>query len=264
VSKTRRPKLGQHFLTSESYRRRIAEALGMRADELVVEIGSGGGAMTGLLAERAGRVAAVELDPALARQLREKQASNDRVEIVEGDILSTDLAALCRQHGADSCFVFGNVPYYITSPIIHHLMDSAEMIRGMALLVQREVAERVTAKPGSRDYGYLSVLVQVHSSPRIVMTVPPGAFSPPPKVRSSLVEFTMQPKFPAWSPQQRARFLEFVPRCFAQKRKNLVNNLGALYGKDRIRAALAGMKLPATARAEELSIEQFALLVENL
>lgn len=264
VTPVRRPKLGQHFLASEGYRRRIAAALPLRGDELVIEIGPGHGAMTGLLAERAGRVVAVELDSALARELREKLEPQASIEIIQGDILSTDISAICRERRAPTCFVLGNLPYYITSPIIHHLMNSAGMIHGMALLMQREVAERLTAKPGSRDYGYLSVLVQVHSEPRMAMGVPPGAFSPPPQVHSSLVEFRMKPKFPAWSEQDRAGFLEFVQRCFAQKRKNLLNNLAQTYGKDRVREALDSLRLPATARAEELSVEQFASLVDRL
>jgi 16S rRNA (adenine1518-N6/adenine1519-N6)-dimethyltransferase len=257
VSPSRRPKLGQHFLSSEGHRRRIVAALDLRPEDLVIEIGAGHGAMTELLAERAGRVVAVELDAGLAHQLQQKLESQPCVEIIQGDILATDLAAICRERHTANCFVFGNLPYYITSPIIHHLMNSAGVIRGMALLVQREVAERLTAQPGSRDYGYLSVLVHVHSEPRIAMGVPPGAFSPPPKVHSALVEFAMQPKFPAWTAQDRASFLELVQRCFAQKRKNLLNNLAQTCGKERVRAALEGMHLPATARAEELSVNQF-------
>lgn len=265
MSNVRRPKLGQHFLASEGFRRRIAAALPLRPDDLVIEIGPGHGAMTGLLAESVNRrIVAVELDSALAGELREKHTSNQRIEIVEGDILSTDIAAICRERHAPTCFVFGNLPYYITSPIIHHLMDSAAVIRGMALLVQREVAARLTAKPGSRDYGCLSVLVRLHSEPRIAMGVPPGAFSPPPKVQSSLVDFRMQPKYPDWSEQDRSRFLEFVQRCFAQKRKNLVNNLGDLYGKGRVKATLFEVNLRATARAEELSVEQLASLADRL
>jgi 16S rRNA (adenine1518-N6/adenine1519-N6)-dimethyltransferase len=264
VPPPRRPKLGQHFLSSEGFRRRIAAALPLHGDELVIEIGPGHGAMTRLLAERAGRVVAVELDSALAGELRETHKSSPQVEILEGDILSTDIAAICGERHATTCFVFGNLPYYITSPIIHHLMNSAGIVHGMALLMQREVAERLTAKPGSRDYGYLSVLVQVHSQPRIAMGVPPGAFSPPPKVHSSLVEFRMKPRFPAWTEQDREEFLKFVQRCFAQKRKNLLNNLAQTHGKGRIREALEIMRLPATARAEELSVEQFAVLSKGV
>jgi len=260
VPPARRPKLGQHFLASDGYRRRIASALPLRKDDLLIEIGPGRGAMTGLLAERAGRVVAVELDTALASKLREKYKAEARIEIVAGDILTTDIAAACGDRKAESCFVFGNLPYYITSPIIHHLLKSAETIRGMAVLVQREVADRITAKPGSRDYGYLSVLVRLHTEPRIVMGIPPGAFSPPPKVHSALVEFAMRPRFPDWTSRERTAFLEFVQHCFAQKRKNLVNNLGGQYGKASVREALENLRVPHSARAEELSIEQLAAL----
>ena len=209
--------------------------------------------MTELLAERARRVVAIELDSKLANELKGKLAGNSRIVVEQSDILTTDLAAICRAGGARQCFVFGNLPYYITSPIIHRMMDSASLIRGMALLVQREVAERITARPGSRDYGYLSVLVQISSEPHVVLNVPPGAFSPPPKVHSALVDFKMRVQFREGSAPERTRFLDFVKLCFARKRKNLLNNLAGQIGRERVAKALAGLQLPATARAEELS-----------
>jgi 16S rRNA (adenine1518-N6/adenine1519-N6)-dimethyltransferase len=264
VPLARRPRLGQHFLATEGYRQRIVRALALRPDDLVVEIGPGRGAMTELLAERARRVVGIELDAKLATELREKHGENSNIEIVQADILATDLDALCRRHHSMRCFVFGNLPYYITSPILHHLMNAASVIRGMALLVQREVAERLIAKPGSRHYGYLTVVVQLHSEPRMVLKVPPGAFRPPPKIHSALVEFVMRPKYPDWSEAQRAPFLEFIKACFAQKRKSLVNNLGSTYGRERVLTALERLRLPAPARAEELSVEQFVELSKLL
>jgi len=264
VSRTRRPKLGQHFLTSETYRRRIVELLPLRPDDLVLEIGPGRGAMTELLARRARRVVAVELDAALASQLAEKLQAQERIEIVPGDILATNLAALCRRYEVEKCFVFGNLPYAITSPILHHVLGQADSIRAMALLVQREVADRLTAQPGSRDYGYLTVLAQLHAEPRIVLNVPPGAFSPPPKVQSALVDFTLRPRFPAWPAQERAPFLAFVKACFGQKRKTLLNNLAPQYGRARVLAALANLRVRPSTRAEELHIRQFAELCRSL
>ena len=263
VPSKRRPKLGQHFLSSAGYRRRIVEALDLRGDDLVMEIGPGRGAMTELLAKRVRQVVAVELDRSLAEALHQ-QFSGKNIEILGGDILKTNLADLARRHGTEKCFVFGNLPYYITSPIIHHLLDFAASIHGMALLVQREVAERLTARPGTRAYGYLSVLAQCHSEPRVAFVVPAGAFSPPPKVQSALVKFHMHAKFPARSREDRARFLEFVKRCFAQKRKNLLNNLAATFGRARVLAALDGFRLAPSARAEELSVEQLAALWQAL
>lgn len=270
VRRTRHPKLGQHFLSDAGYRRRIVEALDLRSGDLVLEIGAGRGAMTNLLAERVRKVVALELDPKLVSALKERVQIEPRIEVLEGDILSTDLAGLCRDNATDKCFVFGNLPYYITSPIIHHLLGNAVHIQAMALLVQREVAERLTAAPGSRAYGYLSVLTQLHSEPRIVLGIPPGAFSPHPKVHSALVVFRMMSRFPKGltagddSPlrevKSREKFLEFIKRCFTQKRKNLVNNLAGAYSRKRAEKALLRSALPTTARAEQLTLEQFAQL----
>jgi 16S rRNA (adenine1518-N6/adenine1519-N6)-dimethyltransferase len=263
VARTRRPKLGQHFLISDSYRRRIVEALHLQPDDLIIEIGPGRGAMTTLLAGRARQVVAIELDRLLAEGLK-RHVQEKNVEILSGDILATDLATLCRRHRVERCFVFGNLPYYITSPILHGLFAFAPWIRGIALLVQREVAERLTARPGSRDYGYLSVLVQFHSQPHVVMIVPPGAFSPPPRVQSALVEFKMGSRQPGWPETQRKRFFEFVKNCFAQKRKNLLNNLARKYGRERVLGVLGGLQLAATARAEEMAVEPFITLFKSL
>jgi 16S rRNA (adenine1518-N6/adenine1519-N6)-dimethyltransferase len=273
VAQTRRPKLGQHFLISDSYRRRIIEALRLHTDDLVIEIGAGRGAMTTLLAARARQVVAIELDPSLAEELK-RQVKQKNVEILTGDILTTDLAALCRAHQAEKCFVFGNLPYYITSPILHRLFAFWIRIRAMSLLVQHEVAERLTATPGTRAYGYLSVLTQLHSQPRIVLGVPPGAFVPPPKVHSALVSFPMRSTLPEWlqapalpsasTAEREAEFLGFVKRCFAQKRKNLLNNLAGTYTRERAGRALAALNLPLTIRAEQLTLEQFGGLFHRL
>jgi len=264
MAPSKHPKLGQHFLQDVGYRQRILAELPVRADELVIEIGPGRGAMTGLLAGRARKVVAIEIDPALAARLESEFASEPRVAIVTQDILAVDIAALLKQHDTSECFVFGNLPYYITSPILHHLFRFRALIRGMGLLMQREVAERVTAKPGSRDYGYLTIATQVHSEPRIALAVPPGAFSPPPKVHSALVTFTLRPQWPEWTEARTGEFLEFAKRCFAQKRKNLLNNLAGLYSRARVEAALATIGQPATVRAEQLSLEHLAAVFQNL
>ena len=190
-SKIRRrpPKLGQHFLHDARYRARILAALPLVSSDVVFEIGPGRGAMTGLLAERARKVIAIEIDKKLAQALQEEFRHTSRVEIVLGDVLGVDFATLCRREGVAQGFVFGNLPYYITSPILHRLFAQRDSIRAMGLLMQREVAERVTAMPGTRDYGYLTVATQIYAQPRIALAVPPGAFSPAPKVHSALVTF---------------------------------------------------------------------------
>jgi 16S rRNA (adenine1518-N6/adenine1519-N6)-dimethyltransferase len=285
VPKRHRPKLGQHFLADPRYRRRLAEAISLSADDLVIEIGPGRGAMTGLLAERARYVVAIELDAALADQLKSRMEGDPRIEILQGDILSTDLKEICRRYGNEKCYVFGNLPYYVTSPILHHLFDSRAAIRAMALVVQREVAERITASPRSRAYGYLSVLTALSLQPRALFDIPPGAFAPPPKVQSTLVEFLIRPRFPEWNCHTYARFLGFVKSCFAQKRKSLLNNLRGIYPRRRVEEALAAVSAgpctlgsdrcqetsqkragsaPSKLRAEQLTLEELVALFKVL
>jgi 16S rRNA (adenine1518-N6/adenine1519-N6)-dimethyltransferase len=264
VPPSSRPKLGQHFLADSHYRRRIADALPLGGGGLVIEIGAGRGAMTGLLAQRAGRVVAIELDRTLVELLQKKFEDEPRIEIVHGDILAVDLAAILRRYQAEPCFVFGNLPYYITSPILDRLRTHRASIHAMALLVQREVADRIVAGPGSRDYGYLSVFVQLFSKPRLLFAVPPGAFSPPPKVHSALVEFPMDPRLPQLTEAAQNSLLDFVKRCFARKRKNILNNLAGLAARAKIEKVLGELNLPPTVRAEELTIEQFAALHARL
>jgi 16S rRNA (adenine1518-N6/adenine1519-N6)-dimethyltransferase len=266
LPRPRRPKLGQHFLSDARIRERVVRSIALRANDLVIEIGPGKGAMTGLLAARAGRVVAVELDTTLAELLEEKFRDNPRVEVVRGDILATDLAEICRRQQAEDCFVFGNLPYYITSPILHHLFQYRMSIRGMALLVQREVAERIAAAPGSRAYGYLSVLAQLYSRPRIAFSVRPGAFSPPPKVQSALVQFEMtaRPSTPELEAVDAEEFLKFAQTCFGKKRKSTLNNLGERFGRTRVEQALADLGLARSIRAEQLSLSQLARLHRRL
>ena len=257
-----RPKLGQHFLTDARIRRRIVDAIPLSPHELAIEIGPGNGAMTTLLAKRAAQVVAIELDSVLARHLQETFSGDGRVEIIAGDILTADLAEICRCHRRQCCFVFGNLPYYITSPILRHLFRFHQVVRGMTLLVQQEVAERITAAPSSRAYGYLSVLAQLYSRPRIAFTVGRGAFSPPPKVQSALVDFEMIPL--AAENDDLNAFLSFVKLCFGKKRKNLVNNLGAEYGRARVERTLVDSGFPRSVRAEQISVGELTQLYRRL
>jgi 16S rRNA (adenine1518-N6/adenine1519-N6)-dimethyltransferase len=240
------------------------EALPLRASEVVFEIGPGKGAMTALLAERARKVIAIEIDRALVQKLQEDFARDSRVQIMAADVLSVDFGALCCQEGTGQAFVFGNLPYYITSPILHHLLAHRGSIRAMGLLIQREVAARLTAEPGTRNYGYLTVATQIYSQPESALAVPPGAFSPPPKVYSTLVTFQMNPRFPGWTQEKCQQFLEFTKRCFSHKRKTLVNNLTAIFSREGVLGALADRQKAQKLRAEELSIEELAALFERL
>ena len=224
--------------------------------------------MTQYLAPRAAHLVAIETDAGLALRLREKIAAESaqlsHTEVVTGDVLRQNIGALVPGRFR----VYGNLPYYITSPILHHLFEFADRIDSIHIVIQFEVAARIAARPGRREYGYLSVACQFFSDPEIVLRIPPGAFRPAPRVTSALVRMSL--------PGARARidsstkiadenrFLKFVQVCFAQKRKTLRNNLRAIAGDERIHAALNAANLPADARAEQLSIPDFAKLFSAL
>jgi 16S rRNA (adenine1518-N6/adenine1519-N6)-dimethyltransferase len=261
-----RQRLGQHFLTDATWRERIAATLNSFGGTWL-EIGAGHGEMTALLSHGAEGVVAVELDPPLVQRLRERASQWPNVQVVAGDILELDLSALFEASllgaplpGADRIRVYGNLPYYITSPILHRLFAHAEQIESMHFVVQWEVAKRLVAKPGGRDYAYLSVLTQFYSRPEISLRIPPGAFRPRPKVMSALVRLSLPGERARLSVTNEARFLEFVKTCFAQKRKTLANNLRELLGEARARELIRAAGLRSDARAEQVTVVQFARL----
>ncbi|MFZ0393690.1 MAG: 16S rRNA (adenine(1518)-N(6)/adenine(1519)-N(6))-dimethyltransferase RsmA [Terracidiphilus sp.] len=251
-----KPKLGQNFLHDASAIRRIVAALGDIADETVVEIGPGNGAITGVLAHHAARLIAVEVDRELAGRLRAFVGS-ECVSIVEQDVLKFDFAAAAKEAGR-KLVVTGNLPYYITSPILLHLAASHAALDRAVLMVQREVAERITAVPGSRDYGLLSVTAQMYGPVEALFTLPPGAFSPPPQVHSTVFRWRFAPRSAELGVEEKS-YLAFARKAFAQKRKTLGNNLRAAgYAPAQIRDALARAGIEPTARAETLSLEMLA------
>jgi 16S rRNA (adenine1518-N6/adenine1519-N6)-dimethyltransferase len=250
-------KLGQHFLTDASWQERIAREVGID-DGAWLEIGAGHGEMTTRLAQRANKVIAIELDPRLARRLREVTAPCKNVEVVEGDVMAADLEKLT---GGVRFSVYGNLPYYITSPILHRLFEHVERITTIHIVIQFEVAVRIAAPPGRRDYGYLSVVSQWFSRPEIAFRIPPGAFRPPPKVASALVSMRMPGARAKNSVVDEDAFLDFVKECFAQKRKTLRNNLRARLG-EHVDEVLQEAGLSPDARAEQLTVPQFANLFQ--
>lgn len=238
-------RLGQHFLASRSILDRIARAVAPYRVPLIIEIGPGKGALTEFLLPRADRVVAVEVDPVLIPYLRHRFRDAANLTVVEGDILATDLG----QWG--TAVVAGNLPYYITSPILERVFGLGEAWQGSAFLVQKEVAERITAQPGSRDYGYLSVQSQVFSRPEYLFTVARGAFKPPPKVDSAVLRLTRRDPRADFGIIDVRAFLEFASACFRQKRKTLRNNLAGRFDRERVDA------LPQRSqRAEQLSIPE--------
>jgi len=254
-------RLGQHFLTDAGWRARIADTLHAAAGDVWLEIGAGHGEMTAQLARSGARVIAAELDLRLLERLRSLVQQCPNVEVVAGDVLKLDFAEIA---GDNRLKVYGNLPYYITSPILHRLFEQAGRIDSIHVVVQLEVAARLAAAPGRRQYGYLSVLAQFYSRPEIVLRIPRGAFRPPPKVTSALVSMRLPGARASLGVAQEAKFLEFVKACFGQKRKTLLNNLRPLLGRERAEAALRAAGLPAGARAEQLSVAQLAGLYRQL
>jgi 16S rRNA (adenine1518-N6/adenine1519-N6)-dimethyltransferase len=243
------PRLGQHFLIKGSVLERIAAAACPASQDLLIEIGPGRGALTGKLLARASRVVAIEVDPYLVEFLKQKFASEPRLEIVRADVLETDLA----QWGPAA--IAGNLPYYITSPILEKTVRLR--FPRTVFLMQKEVAQRLAASPGTRDYGFLTVATSVFAAARLLFDVKPGAFHPPPKVDSAVVLLEPKPRNPVIDDED--AFVRFVGECFRYKRKTIRNNLAEFYGKEAIE------KWPeAGLRAEQISLERFVEMYTRL
>jgi 16S rRNA (adenine1518-N6/adenine1519-N6)-dimethyltransferase len=258
-----RQRLGQHFLHDIGWRKRILNTLPLAPNQTWIEIGPGHGEMTQLLIGENRRVIAIETDRRLAEGLKASRDTDPNqwpgLEIVNADVLTTNISALATE----KIHIYGNLPYYITSPILHHLFRWASQIVSIHVVIQLEVAERIAAHPNVRDYGYLSVLCQFYARPKIALRIPPGAFRPPPKVKSALVGMTLpgaQANLDITGEADEKHFLEFVQTCFSQKRKTLRNNLLAIATDKKIHEALTATALRPDARAEQLSLPQFAAL----
>jgi 16S rRNA (adenine1518-N6/adenine1519-N6)-dimethyltransferase len=255
-----RQRLGQHFLNGPGWQKRILDTLPRGLDDVWIEIGPGHGEMTRVLAARSRRLIAVEADPRLAANLEEAvRAQPDQwpgVEVVTGDVLELDLAKLA----GGKFRVYGNLPYYITSPILHQLFGCAKQVSSIHAVMQFEVAARVVARPGGRDYGYLSAACQFYTRPKIALKIPPGAFRPPPKVTSALVQMATPGEGASLNIADEPKFLNFIQLCFSHKRKTLRNNLLTIAPDKRIHETLASCGLRSDARAEQLSLEHFAAL----
>src|SRR5580700_5363439 len=259
----RRPKFGQNFLVDDAARHAIGDALGDPGERTVIEIGPGHGAITEILARRCHRLIALELDQALAAELTFRFRDQPQVQIIEGDVLKTDLRTLVP--GGETADVIGNLPYYITSDILLQLFaaGSAGLIDRAVLMMQREVADRVSAAPGVRDYGLLSATAQMNAQVDHLFTLPPSAFSPPPDVYSTVLRLQFAPRF-AELGIDATGFNNFLRQCFAQKRKTLHNNLRAAgYSVEELSAAWPA-SIPAQARAESLALEPMAELYRSL
>jgi 16S rRNA (adenine1518-N6/adenine1519-N6)-dimethyltransferase len=268
-----KPKMGQHFLASEELAARVVDALGDVSQSTVLEIGPGRGIMTSLLARRARRLIAVELDRVLAAQLRLKFGMARNVEIIEADVLAIDFDSLFGPKPGlsrpgielkpEPVKVVGNLPYYITSDILLRLFEFSKYFDSVVIMVQREVADRIAAEPGGRDYGMLSATAQLYGRVNKLFSLPPGAFVPPPKVHSTVLRLTIDPQ------QEKLGvagdgFIDFLRLSFGQKRKTLWNNLKAKYAGAELKRALAEAKVKATSRAETLNLEESAAVYRAL
>ncbi len=252
----RRKSLGQHFLSDQRVLSRIADAVQPHAGETVVEIGPGAGALTDMLADRVERLVAVEVDRALVPILRERYAGRDHVSIVEADALSVPLGEL-----AGGPFVLvGNVPYYITTPLIFHALENPRP-RHAVYLIQREVADRLAAAPGSDAYGALTVNVGSVADVEMLFRVPPSAFRPPPKVESAVVRITPRAEG-ALPREEEDAFRSMVQRAFGMRRKQMRRVVRGLKPLDAEQAdtLLGSAGIEPTVRPEVLSLEQFVAL----
>jgi 16S rRNA (adenine1518-N6/adenine1519-N6)-dimethyltransferase len=253
-----RKSLGQHFLTDRSILARIADALGATGTETIVEVGPGRGALTEHLLPRAGKLVAIEYDRALAARLRAQYAREPKVRVVEADVLESPLTEIA---GTEEYLLAGNVPYYITTPILFHALQPPRARRAVFLL-QREVADRLVAAPGTRSYGALSVNVQAVARVSRLFRVPAGAFHPPPRVDSAVVR--VEPRNdPVVAAEEEERFRAFVQGAFGFRRKQMRRVLRSLCGvtPDVALAMLDAAGIDPNARPETLAPSDFAALI---
>ena len=256
--------MGQNFLVADWVPREIAKASGAHRDVGVLEVGPGIGCLTQELAGRAGKVVSVELDRSLLPILEETLAGRDNVEIVPGDILKLDIRQLTLEMPWFSGFAAcANLPYNITTPAITALIE-AHCFSAITVMIQREVAKRICAAPGTADYGAFSVYCQYHTNPEYLFEVPPDCFIPAPKVTSAVVRMVPRPAPP--EVDDPAHFFRVVKAAFALRRKTLLNSLSAGLGgqREEIAQAIAACGLPPDVRGERLSIPQFAQLSRRL
>lgn len=270
--------LGQNFLADERVSRRIVESVSPRPSDIIFEIGPGTGALTRLLFERAGYVVAVELDTRLIEVLR-RSFDRENLSIIEADALTVDWNSLLDDANArwrmlhvDSqefprARVVANLPYYISTPIIERLINFRSRLKDMTLMLQKEVVDRIASSPGSRDYGYLSLLVQFYCEATKLFDVPPSAFSPAPKVHSAVLNLKVRER-PAVDVADEKRFITLVSASFAQRRKTIANNLKAaavaLGFNKPIAQALDESGIAPARRAETLTLEEFGALCRAL
>ena len=259
--------LGQNFLTNATVLDDIAFAAGIDENSYVLEIGPGIGTLTRVLCDRAKKVLSVEIDSKLIPVLEYTLQDKNNVTVINNDILKTDIPSLIKEHfNGEKVSLVANLPYYITTPIVLELIKHRDLFKSITVMVQKEVAERMAATAGSKDYGSLSVHVQYYTKPKIKFIVPPDDFVPMPKVSSAVIRLDILDS-PSVSPKDEKMFFKVVRGAFALRRKTLVNSLSSAgYGisKDRVSSALLSLGIETNIRGEKLSLEQFKNLADKL
>ncbi|MCS6803921.1 MAG: 16S rRNA (adenine(1518)-N(6)/adenine(1519)-N(6))-dimethyltransferase RsmA [Acidobacteriota bacterium] len=263
-------RFGQHFLVDQTIGRRLVSAIQLEPDSVVIEIGPGRGALTKVLLQRPCRVIAVEVDDELTRALQIELADQihaGKLVLIAQDILKTNLDELLQQHHIDGKVrILGNLPYNIATAILQHLIAFRQQIDDMTIMLQREVVDRILSQPGTKQYGYLSVLMQYFCEGRKLFTVSPGAFRPVPKVTSTVVQLKVRER-PAVEVADEAHFLRVVSALFMERRKTIMNNLKRMplrWDGERIAGRLRHVGIDPSRRAETLSLEEFARVANAL
>ena len=262
--------LGQNFITDKNVIERIVEGAGPTEDDLVIEIGPGIGVLTAEAAQQAAKVVAIEIDSKLIPTLDETLAEYDNVEVINQDILKTDLNGIIDEQRAKGSFsgdvkIIGNLPYYITTPIIMHILENSIRAESITVMMQKEVADRIKASPGNKTYGAISAAVQYYCEVEQVVSVPKEVFVPRPKVDSAVLKLTIRDKKPVDLIDEKA-FFTCIKSGFGQRRKTLLNSLTGTYGlpKDEIRRILEEAGIDPVRRAETLDMNEFAAIANGV
>ena len=261
-------RFGQNFLVDARVLDKIIQSAGVTKEDCVLEVGPGIGTMTQALSEAARQVVAVEIDDHLIPILQETLKECPNVKVIHGDILKTDVKAIADEYN-EGCplHVIANLPYYITTPIIMGLFESGVPLKSITIMVQKEVADRMKAEPGTKDYGALSLAVQYYAEPYLVANVPPNCFIPRPNVGSAVIRLTRHEQPPVQVADEKLMF-RLIRAAFNQRRKTLANSLNnspeLFFPKEQIQEAIAALDVPPSVRGEALSLEQFAQLANLL
>ncbi|NMA01908.1 MAG: 16S rRNA (adenine(1518)-N(6)/adenine(1519)-N(6))-dimethyltransferase RsmA [Clostridia bacterium] len=259
-------RFGQNFITDPGILNKIVDVAEITKDDLVIEVGPGLGTLTKTIAERAGRVITIEIDKDLIPILQETLEGLDNVDVVEGDALKLNLDQLVLEKLGElkPYKIVANLPYYITTPLIMHFLEEGYNVERIVVMVQKEVAERIVANPGTKEYGALTVNLQLFTQAKIAFTVPRHVFTPKPDVDSAIVDLVVR-KEPLYPIQDREFLRKIITAAFGQRRKTLLNSLGSLtIDKKILNEAMEGINLDSRRRGETLSLEEFVLLANGI